>query len=146
MAFCSNCGTQFQDGARFCPKCGVPAAQPVAPPVYAPPPQQVPYYPPPGYAPQPMPYGMAQPRYGGKSKTAAVLLGFFLGPWTWVYTFKRDGAKFWISFVVGILWSVAFAFTQSYGILILGYILSFGVWASAFFGALIRSGQWYAMY
>ncbi len=22
MAFCKNCGTQFQDGAKFCPKCG----------------------------------------------------------------------------------------------------------------------------
>lgn len=22
MAFCKNCGTQFQDGVKFCPKCG----------------------------------------------------------------------------------------------------------------------------
>lgn len=22
MAFCKNCGTQIQDGAKFCPKCG----------------------------------------------------------------------------------------------------------------------------
>lgn len=22
MAFCGNCGTQIQDGAKFCPKCG----------------------------------------------------------------------------------------------------------------------------
>lgn len=24
MAFCSNCGTQLNDGANFCPKCGTP--------------------------------------------------------------------------------------------------------------------------
>ena len=24
MAFCSNCGTQLSDGAKFCPKCGTP--------------------------------------------------------------------------------------------------------------------------
>lgn len=24
MAFCSNCGTQLSDGAKFCPKCGNP--------------------------------------------------------------------------------------------------------------------------
>jgi uncharacterized membrane protein YvbJ len=22
MAFCGNCGTQLNDGAQFCPKCG----------------------------------------------------------------------------------------------------------------------------
>jgi uncharacterized membrane protein YvbJ len=22
MAFCSNCGTELKDGAKFCPKCG----------------------------------------------------------------------------------------------------------------------------
>lgn len=24
MAFCSKCGTQYDDGAQFCPKCGQP--------------------------------------------------------------------------------------------------------------------------
>lgn len=24
MAFCSKCGTEFNDGAQFCPKCGQP--------------------------------------------------------------------------------------------------------------------------
>lgn len=26
MAFCSKCGTQIQDGAKFCPKCGQPTS------------------------------------------------------------------------------------------------------------------------
>jgi RNA polymerase subunit RPABC4/transcription elongation factor Spt4 len=25
MAFCANCGTKLEDGARFCPSCGTPA-------------------------------------------------------------------------------------------------------------------------
>jgi len=26
MAFCSNCGSRIEDGAKFCPECGTPAA------------------------------------------------------------------------------------------------------------------------
>ncbi len=25
MSFCTNCGTEIKDGAKFCPKCGSPA-------------------------------------------------------------------------------------------------------------------------
>ena len=25
MAFCTNCGSKIDDGARFCPECGAPA-------------------------------------------------------------------------------------------------------------------------
>ena len=58
MAFCGSCGTQIQDGGRFCPTCGrevaapaaaaAPVQQPVQPePIYQPPVQQ------PGQAYQP---------------------------------------------------------------------------------------------
>lgn len=43
MAFCSKCGTQLVDGARFCPGCGAPQAQ-------SPVPQNDPYA---SYAPRP---------------------------------------------------------------------------------------------
>ena len=40
MAFCTNCGNQVSDGARFCPNCGLAAgsapAQPASAPVLAP--------------------------------------------------------------------------------------------------------------
>lgn len=26
MAYCSKCGTKIEDGAKFCPSCGIPAA------------------------------------------------------------------------------------------------------------------------
>lgn len=31
MQFCNQCGTQMNDGAKFCPKCGAVSAQPQAP-------------------------------------------------------------------------------------------------------------------
>lgn len=48
MAFCGNCGTKLEGGARFCPNCGERVAgaaqpRPVAPPVPPPPPQQSSY-------------------------------------------------------------------------------------------------------
>lgn len=32
-----------------------------------------------------------------RDKTVAVLLAVFLGLWTWVYTYKKDAWKFWLS-------------------------------------------------
>jgi hypothetical protein len=142
MAFCGNCGTQYQDGMRFCPRCGAAAvAQTVPPPVYAPPPQY-------GYAtpPQPMPYMQAQPRYGSKSKTLAVLLAFFLGAWTWAYTFKRDKGKFFLTIVAGAILTIAFYATGSDSVLVAIYLFSGIIWLWAFFGALFRGSQWYAYY
>ena len=74
MAFCGSCGTQVQDGTRFCPVCGndlaaAPVAppqeqqyQPVAPPVQAPPPVQEQWQAPPQVqAPPPPPVQVAPP-------------------------------------------------------------------------------------
>ena len=40
MAFCGKCGTKYEDGAKFCPACGAPAAS-------VPPQQATPTYTPP---------------------------------------------------------------------------------------------------
>ena len=53
---CTNCGTQFEDGA-FCPNCGTPAAASPAP-APAPAPQAAPEY---NYAPQPQQIYAAAP-------------------------------------------------------------------------------------
>lgn len=45
---------------------------------------------------------------GVKSKTAAVLLAVFLGPWTWVYTYKRDSWKFWVGMLIPFAWVILF--------------------------------------
>ncbi len=40
MSFCGKCGTQVQDGVKFCPSCGTPMAAPAAEPQQAQQPQQ----------------------------------------------------------------------------------------------------------
>ncbi len=50
---------------------------------------------------------------GGKSKTAAVLLAVFLGPWTWLYTYRRNAWKFWVGLgagVVGVVLAIVLGF------------------------------------
>ena len=143
MAFYSNCGTQYNDGARFCPRCRAAAvAQPMAPPAYTPPPSPYGGYVPP---PQPMPYpGMqAQPRYGGKSKTTAIILAFFFGPLSWLYTFKKDWSKFLVALARGVISFMVEINTANFTI---GYILGPAVWLWAFISALTRGSDWYAQY
>jgi hypothetical protein len=81
--FCTACGNKLLETAVICPKCGSPTAkfhtrnvvqsQPLIPPVYN-----------------------ATP----KSKTTAVVLAFFLGIWSYLYTYKRDANAFWVSFFI----------------------------------------------
>jgi hypothetical protein len=169
MAFCSNCGTQYNEGARFCSGCSTPiAAQPMnpgytAPPQpapyggYAPPPQQAPY---PGYAPppqqviypnyapppQPVPYDSMQSRqrYGRKSKTVAIILAVLFSYWTWLYTFKRDRVKFFAALVLSLA-----AFAGYYVVSRLSYV-SFGIsiilWIWPLIDTLKKSSEWYAGY
>lgn len=70
-------------------------------------PSQQPMAPAPYYQPMPvMPYAAPIP----KSKTTAVLLAVFFGFWTWVYTYQRDAALFWINLVASVvtmgLWGI----------------------------------------
>ena len=78
MAFCTKCGHQLPDTARFCGKCGTalvaePVAQAVASSPAAPPPSE-------GYPPQPPPGGYAyppRPSYASRLSTSlwVVLIG-----------------------------------------------------------------------
>jgi TM2 domain-containing membrane protein YozV len=89
--FCSNCGKQNPDNAKFCASCGASFTN-TSGPQYAPPPPQPQYTPPPQYgappaqqtiinmAPPPAFPGMqAAMGVSPKSKTTAALLAFFLG-------------------------------------------------------------------
>jgi hypothetical protein len=46
-----------------------------------------------------------------KSKLAAILLAVFLGCWTWLYTYKKDGWKFWLGLPLMIMGMAVMAFT-----------------------------------
>ena len=89
--FCSNCGKQNPDNAKFCASCGASFTNTLGP-QYAPPPPQPQYAPPPQYgappaqqtiinmAPPPVFPGMqAATVVSPKSKMTAALLAFFLG-------------------------------------------------------------------
>jgi hypothetical protein len=157
MAFCSICGTQYGEGTRFCPKCGAPttAVQLMAPPVYAPPPQQAPYggyaspsqAPYPNYAPppQPIPYNnmQAQQRYGSrKSKSTAIILAILFSFWGWLYTFKKDSIKFFLSLAASAITSF-FIFEDTMYELYFVYAL---LWLWIVITALTRKSEWYAQY
>ena len=69
--FCTNCGTNFEDGNAFCPNCGSPVAQPA--PAPAPAPQAAPTY---NYAPQPQPqsvYAATSPVAGNPDEEKSCL-------------------------------------------------------------------------
>lgn len=67
MSFCGNCGNSLDDGAAFCPKCGIPTSQDRAQPASATQPDQNPQppqgQPAPGCTPQGQP-AQGQPGQG----------------------------------------------------------------------------------
>ena len=73
------------------------------------------------------------------SKGAAVLLAVFLSFWTWLYTYKTDAAKFWIGLVVGLIGGIL-------TVVLVGWIIIFGVWLWAIIDAATKPEQWYQQY
>ena len=104
--FCSNCGKENPDNAKFCAGCGKPIAQAAAQPATAPPVQQtiINMAPPPQAAP-------ATPAASGispKSRTVTGVLAFFFG-WLGIHRFYagKTGSAI-IMLILGIIASVAY--------------------------------------
>ena len=142
--YCWNCGKPINKKAVICVHCGVPtqhSAQPLS----------------------------QRSVVGGKSKTTAVLLAVFLGSWTWVYTWKKDKAKFLICFGLSMLsvcaYIILFALiynsaANSYygssdlstytGIMGVSQICSvvwgIAVWLWAVINSAVRPSEWYEHY
>lgn len=148
QVICPSCGTAVLDTARFCTRCGntvqwtpptavdqpQPYQQSPYPQSYQPPPYQQgqPYqqygYNQPGYHQPHFPqqaYGQAPalaPVYvERKDRTTALLLAIFLGGWTWVYTYRRDAWKFWLTLGLNLtlfnpLWSWLLLFLPNIGL------------------------------
>lgn len=94
-----------------------------------------------------------------RKKSTAVLLAIFFGPWTWLYTFRKDMWKF----VFGVAFATPGAlvalivvlngiFNRSAGEANLGLLL-FGlsawpftiiIWLLAIIDVLIKKKQWYS--
>lgn len=41
--------------------------------------------------------------YGGKTKSTALILAVLFGFWTWLYTYREDGWKFWLNLILSVI-------------------------------------------
>jgi hypothetical protein len=71
-----------------------------------------------------------QPAYGAapapayverKDRGAAILLAIFLGGWTWIYTYRRDSWKFWVTLILNLtlfnpLWTWLLLFLPNFAL------------------------------
>ncbi|MBI4234621.1 MAG: zinc ribbon domain-containing protein [Chloroflexi bacterium] len=104
--FCPSCGEIIKREAVICVKCGVPIRG------------------------GPFP-GVSATASHSKSKVVAILLAVFLGFWTWLYTYQRDGWKFWLNLGLSIvtlgIWGIV-------------------AWIWAIVAAAVRPEEFYASY
>lgn len=81
-----------------------------------------------------------------KSKAAAVVLAVFFGYWSWVYTYGRNGLKFWVTFVGAPAVIITIAhFLNEYGTLFI-FIGFAAVWIWAIADNAIRPNSFYENY
>ena len=92
-----------------------------------------------------------------KSKIVAVLLAIVSGCCTWIYTYRKDGSKFWASMVI-LLVTLAYSVLRSLKASIeRGEVNSIGsyspfllavalIWLTAIVLAIIRPSRWYKDY
>lgn len=81
---------------------------------------------------------------GSKSKVVAVLLAVFISPATWLYTYREDGAKFWLW--LGLFVATVVLGAVSPGLSYVGGLAGLGVWIWAIATSVSRSGEWYETY
>ncbi len=82
---------------------------------------------------------------GAKSKTTSLLLAIFFSAWTWLYTYREDGAKFWIAMTISIVNWVLVVLTLGIW-LIIGVFVWLGLWVWAIADTASKSDDWYASY
>jgi hypothetical protein len=130
--FCTACANPLIATAVICPKCGSPVN------------------------------GIIPSAVGGKSKTTAVLLAVFLGTWSWLYTYRENASKFWITaivlfgipFLVVVLTAVTYSSggyrgVQGWMAAVTGlfwYLSLFGFWLWSIIDNAVKSDNWYRNY
>lgn len=82
---------------------------------------------------------------GEKSKVAAVLLAVFLGFWTWLYTYREDGAKFWVGFGVAFVNVILLFATLGLWVFVF-WIPALGLWIWPVVDTASKNDEWYASY
>ena len=78
----------------------------------------------------------------GKSKTTAVLLAVFLAPFNWLYTYKKDVAKFWIALVVDIIFTIILIASEGEASPLV-FIVWIAIWIWAIIDVSVKDKEWY---
>jgi uncharacterized membrane protein len=116
MAFCSKCGGQLNAGSSFCPACGAPVAEPVAPP--------------PGVSAGPASVVMV-PANAGMTNNVAGMLCYILGIITGVIflvlePYKNNRFVRFHAFQSIFFWVACFAFWMIWSQVLVGMLISGG--------------------
>ncbi len=114
--FCQSCGSVIKKEADICIHCGVRVRR-----------------------------GSPSGGGGSKSKVASILLAVFLSYWTWLYTYREDAVKFWVSLGLSIGFFIFGLLTLGIGWLI-GFFVWTGIWIWAIVDTATKNEDWYATY
>jgi len=118
---CSNCGNIVKRGDICCSKCGVKLI-----------------------------WKEESNRVdsASKSKIVAIILSVFLGPWSWLYTYKKSAIKFWVMLGLILFFGILY-YTPMPGwffISLFLYLLIFGSWLWALIDTVIKSESFFRNY
>jgi hypothetical protein len=172
--YCRNCGKEVAPGGEYCMSCG---ARPLAGTAYCPscagattPLSEICVKCGTKLVIQAQTAARVMPQHS-KSKVASILLAVFLTFWTWLYTYKKDGWKFWtglgISLACGIVTTVIITvktsslngfngsidesvvtdlLVQLMTVFVISSLVSFGLWIWAVVDSAIKKNEWYSDY
>jgi len=81
-----------------------------------------------------------------RTKGVAILIAIFLGPWTWLYTHKKDYWKFWPSILIGLGgWAAWALLPEEISKIVHSFWLPtcLVIWIVAVISSILRKGEWY---
>ncbi len=90
-----------------------------------------------------------------RRQTTSIMLAVFLGPWTWLYTYKKDKWKFWVSILVVFGINIFISVIEEAGYAkVLGPMTAIdilrlvipAIYVVAIVLAALRSREWYERY
>jgi hypothetical protein len=123
--FCASCGKEQVVAGEYCPYCGAKVGVGIS-----------------------MGSGA-----NSKNQVVSILLAFFLTFWTWLYTYKKDGWKFWLglglavlALILGIAIAVAVPTEEGALGMLIWYIVGFGLWIWALVDVCVKKEAWYKNY
>jgi len=85
--------------------------------------------------------------FNKRNQAVAVLIAIFTGPWTWLYTYEKDGWKLWtglfLTYVIPLILIIMFIEPLTY---IYPLLVVFTLWIISTLTAVLRNRDWYNSY